>query len=69
MKDRKVRYILFGVGLLCCLYACAPRPAAVQSAEQPLVLYPEYQDVTIPCNVAPLNFLLRNEGWMQYGSA
>ena len=62
MKDRKVRYILFGVGLLCCLYACAPRPAAVQSAEQPLVLYPEYQDVTIPCNVAPLNFLLRNEG-------
>ena len=62
MKDRKVRYILFGVGLLCCLYACAPRPAAVQSAEQPLVLYPEYQDVTFPCNVAPLNFHLRNEG-------
>lgn len=48
--------------LLCCIYACTPRPVSVLPAEQPLVLYPDYQEVTIPCNVAPLNFLLRNEG-------
>lgn len=49
-------------GLLCCLQACTPRPESVVPADHPLLLYPEYQDVTIPCNIAPLNFLLRNEG-------
>lgn len=49
-------------GLLCCLQACTPRPESVKPADHPLLLYPEYQDVTIPCNIAPLNFLLRNEG-------
>ena len=44
-----------------CLYACSPRPESVQPADRLLVLYPEYQDVTIPYNVAPLNFLVRNE--------
>ena len=57
-----MKYILLIVGLLCCLQACTPRPESVKPAERPLVLYPEYQDVTIPCNIAPLNFLLRNEG-------
>lgn len=49
-------------GLLCCLQACTPRPESVKPADHPLLLYPEYQNVTIPCNIAPLNFLLRNEG-------
>mgnify|MGYP000109008458 FL=1 len=57
-----MRYIVVIVGLLCCLQACTLRPESVKPAERPLVLYPEYQDVTIPCNIAPLNFLLRNEG-------
>ncbi len=43
------------------LQACAPRPEAVRPAEDTLVIYPDYQDVTIPCNIAPLNFLLRDE--------
>lgn len=47
---------------LCCLQACTPRPERVVPAMQPLEIYPDYQDVTLPCNIAPLNFLLRNEG-------
>lgn len=62
MKDKKVWYVVFLIGLLYGLQACMPRPESVQPTDRALVLYPEYQDVTIPWNVAPLNFLLRNEG-------
>lgn len=58
----KKRSVLFLFGLLACLNACVPSPVSVQPAESLLVMYPEYQDVTIPNNIAPLNFLLRNEG-------
>ena len=62
--NRDMKYIQVVVELLlcCCLYACSPCPESVQPADRLLELYPEYQDVTIPCNVAPLNFLVRNEG-------
>lgn len=60
--NRIVRHMILLTGLLCCLQACTPRPESVKPADHPLLLYPEYQDVTIPCNIAPLNFLLRNEG-------
>lgn len=64
MMNIDMKYIQVVVGLLLCycLYACSPRPESVQPADRLLVLYPEYQDVTIPYNVAPLNFLVRNEG-------
>lgn len=58
----KTFYAILITGLLYCLQACTPRPESVKPAEHPLELYPEYQDVTIPCNIAPLNFLIRNEG-------
>lgn len=58
----KIFYAILITGLLYCLQACTPRPESVKPAEHPLELYPEYQDVTIPCNIAPLNFLIRNEG-------
>ena len=55
-------YLVFLFGVLYSLQACTPHPESVKPADQPLVIYPEYQEVTIPFNVAPLNFLLRNEG-------
>lgn len=58
----KTFYAILITGLLYCLQACTPRPESVKPAEHLLELYPEYQDVTIPCNIAPLNFLIRNEG-------
>lgn len=47
---------------LALLYSCTPTPHDVQVADTPLVLYPDYQNVTVPCNLAPLNCLVRNEG-------
>lgn len=61
MRHRKIRNIICLGSLLYGLYACTPVPENVQPAEQDLDTYPEYRDVTIPCNIAPLNFLLRDE--------
>lgn len=36
-------------------------PDTVSLSDKPLVTYPDYQNITIPCNVAPLNFMLRDE--------
>jgi len=47
--------------LLFILTACTPTPNEVQMAQEPMEMYPDYQDVTIPCNIAPLNFLLRGD--------
>ncbi len=47
--------------LLLLLAACSPTPHDVQKAQEQLTMYPDYQEVTIPCNIAPLNFLLRGD--------
>ena len=50
---------------LCALVAmtsCTPVPEDVQQCDELPPIYPDYCDVTIPCNMAPLNFLLRADG-------
>lgn len=47
--------------ILLALTACVPTPHDVRMAEVQLEMYPDYQDITIPCNMAPLNFLLRGD--------
>ena len=49
-------------GLLVMLQACTPHPTEVRAAAEAIRLYPDYRDVTIPYNIAPLNFLLRDDG-------
>ena len=39
--------------------ACTPEPSNVLNSNQLPPVYPDYADVTIPCNIAPLNFLVR----------
>lgn len=53
--------LFFLISLLFVLYSCTPTPHDVKETSEALVIYPEYQDVTIPANIAPLNFMLRNE--------
>lgn len=40
---------------------CMRAPHDVVPSSEPLVIYPDYQDVTVPCNIAPLNFMLRGD--------
>jgi hypothetical protein len=42
------------------LAACTPKPKDVTHSDSLPPIYPDYADVTIPSNIAPLNFLLRN---------
>ena len=46
--------------LLVCT-ACTSQPKQVTEVSEPAPIYPDYANVTIPYNIAPLNFLLRNE--------
>jgi hypothetical protein len=55
----KIKNLFFSV-LLLLLVSCETKTNRVVSDESPPV-YPDYIDVTIPCNIAPLNFLLRNQ--------
>lgn len=43
------------------LAACVPTPTDVTPTDEALVIYPDYRDVTLPCNIAPLNFMLRQD--------
>lgn len=53
---KKYIYII----LICLLAACSPRPKDVEKSESLPPIYPDYAGVTIPENIAPLNFLLRD---------
>jgi len=49
---------------VCCVFllaACTPSPKDVTQSDSLPTIYPDYADVTIPSNIAPLNFLLRND--------
>ena len=45
--------------LLAIFVSCTPTPENVQKSNELPPIYPDYCDVTIPENIAPLNFLLR----------
>ncbi len=48
---------------LCVLTACKPEiPADYKALSEAPVIYPDYTDVTIPPNIAPLHFAIREEG-------
>ena len=49
----------FVTATLLLLAACTPSPSHPQASDELPPMYPDYTDVTIPCNIAPLNFLLR----------
>ena len=60
-KATYTRHIVLLLLAVCCLAACTPKPGtSVRKAPQQPVIYPDYTDITIPRNIAPLNFLLRD---------
>ncbi|MGM9759017.1 MAG: hypothetical protein ACI30I_02745 [Parabacteroides sp.] len=59
----KVKYDWLVCLLICCLSACggSQREISVELDWTP-ALFPDYVGVTIPCNIAPLNFSVEEEG-------
>ena len=59
MKRHTLSYTLLLVALL--IVSCADHPdvpAAAKAAQCLPDIFPDYCDVTVPCNIAPLNFML-----------
>lgn len=47
--------------LILSLFACTPTPQDVRQSDELPPIYPDYCDVTIPANICPLNFLVRDD--------
>ena len=56
---RKTIYIYLLL-LVAMMTGCTPNPENVKESSELPPLYPDYVDVTVPENIAPLNFLLRD---------
>ena len=54
-----MKHLIYVLTLIAMLAACTPMPKDVVVQDQQPPIYPDYCDVTIPENIAPLNFLLR----------
>lgn len=57
--NRLILYYLIAWMILLC--GCQTEPENVKKTERQLPIYPDYTDITIPYNIAPLNFLLRRD--------
>lgn len=55
----KYPYLLL-LYLIVCVVSCTPSPKDVAETNALPDIYPDYIDVTVPSNIAPLNFLLRD---------
>ena len=53
------RQIILLLTAVLVMVACSPTPENVQKSDALPPIYPDYADVTIPVNIAPLNFLVR----------
>lgn len=54
------KIVLYIISILM-IASCGGVPENATKVEAPVPMYPDYTDVTIPQNIAPLNFLLRGE--------
>ena len=59
MMNTKNVYICIVLIFLVLLSACTPTPHNVKQSNLEVEIYPDYKDVTIPVNIAPLNFVVR----------
>ena len=59
---RHFRYYIYGIlASMMLLASCAPTHQDATPVDNLPNIYPKYADVTIPVNIAPLNFILRNK--------
>ena len=60
------RYSIFLIACMAiCLTACTSWKSARSAAECRPVIFPDYAEVTIPSNIAPLNFMVEDAGRIQ----
>lgn len=55
---RRIIYHFFILAGLLSMISCARRPANAEPLSEEALIFPDYKEVTIPVNIAPLNFSL-----------
>lgn len=64
VKRHNICKLLFALCIsMCGFISCTTHPdvpAQYQSVSEAPSIYPDYTDVTIPCNIAPLNFMVKD---------
>ena len=58
-------YRFFFVGLTLCLTACNSWKTPESTADARPVIFPDYTEVTVPSNIAPLNFMVEDADYIQ----
>lgn len=51
MKENITYYLVW---IICLLAGCAPTPKQIEDTTDPIPMYPDYTDIMIPTNIAPL---------------
>ena len=62
MIKRKLPWKLFALFALPLVVSCNPSTGKVKQTDESLQIYPDYTSVAIPPNIAPMNFMVRNNG-------
>ena len=56
-------YYIIAAGLMLLMVSCSVNtPTSYTDSQEPVSIYPEYTNVTVPLNIAPLRFTVENEG-------
>ncbi len=58
-------YICFAAGLALCLTACTSWKTPEARVDERPVIFPDYTEVIIPSNIAPLNFMVEEADYIQ----
>ena len=53
----KLKYLIYGLAMLLCV-GCGEQPSGYEEVGELPAISPNYTGVTIPVNIAPLNFYL-----------
>ncbi len=61
--------VLYSISVFClalCCMACSSDGTIARSDNYEAQIYPDYKDVTIPCNIAPMNFSVKDSSATNY---
>lgn len=65
MDMMKIRIYILSIVLSGLFCGCSPWQEPALKSDLEADIFPDYKDVTVPCNIAPLNFMVEGSGHVQ----
>ena len=60
--EKLLRISIFPIWITFLLIGCTPEVKDAENVDVFPSIYPDYTDITVPCNIAPLNFMFTEDG-------